>query len=360
MLSLTPSTQCLPKVSDDLGLESNAPPTLTASPSLANKLTLRVSRWLGLSARAQTLVGIHFGAQRIYALALRYVPAGNNQAASYQLHHMISVPNLEHQTDQPEQVVLALKQLRRLAKWPSRAVATAVSGSGVTTKVLHVSNRLPVAMLALHVQQAAMAQLSVPLAQISLDFEILKACEQHSDCDQVLLSAARTEQVQDRVDTLRQAGWRAQVVDIGSHALARAAGLLLQPHPAEPIAVVELEKDSLIFMVLLDGEIIYQRLQPIAAAPGEQPSDMASLVSLIARQLQLYGSHLGQGAPSHLLLCGGAPILMELVARLSLTLELKVSLADFSELFGGTAENYPDAPAFSTALGLALRRACHV
>ncbi|MGO4999485.1 type IV pilus biogenesis protein PilM [Oceanisphaera sp. W20_SRM_FM3] len=364
-----------PKPNVTLSVNQNTDP----SEKQSEKLSLRLSEWLkgifsrplnfNTSTAAETLLGIDFNSQRIYAVALRYLPATPHQPARYQLQSMacVATPSgaiLDHQLQNMPQVVLALGELRRLLKVRRRNVATAVTGSSVTTKILHVPNSLPAEMLALHVQQAAAGQLPFPLADISLDFEMLKPCALHADCDQVLLSAARTEHVQARVKALRQAGWRAQIVDIGSHALARAVSFLLQPQPGQLVATLELNTESLTFMVLADDEIIYQRLQPLAADVEEaklgHPDYRALVVSQVQRQWQLFCSHSDQAPPKQLMLCGSYPELAQLVPLLNQLLGIAVQEPDFSRAFGHTPgiapHLYSEAAAFSTALGLALRR----
>lgn len=337
------------------------------SKKLRSKLSTIFSASSGFkrSSSTETLLGIDFGCERINAVALRALPAIAGQPAAYQLQAMarVATPSgaiVDHQLRNMAQVVAALKQLRHMLKVRTRNVATAVSGSSVTTKIVHVPNSLPVEMLAHHMEQEAAAHIPFPLAEISLDFEILGPSEQHPDRDKILLSAARTEHVQARVDALRQVGWRAQVVDIGSHALARAVCFLLAPPPEQRVAVLELSAESLTFMVISQGEIIYQRLQPLAA--DSQPATlsnqhyMAQVTSQAQRQLQLFCSNSGQTSPSPLLLCGSDTELAQLVPRLSHSLGIAVQLPDFSVMFGGEPHHYSEAPAFSTALGLALRR----
>lgn len=334
-------------------------------------------KWLSRTKTrpSATLLGIDMGPQRIYALAVAYWPATASKAAYYQLQAMVSVATpsgaiVDHQLQNIAAVSQALGQLRGLLKIRRRPVATAITGSGVTTKILHIPNSLPPEMLALHIQQQAATELPFSLADISLDFEILKVCEQHVDCDQVLLSAAQTHNVTARVEALRQAGWQVEVVDVGCHALARAACFLLAAQSAQVLAVLELNNDSLTFMVIVDTEIIFQRVQPWngditdAAASTDLGVNKGErhtvLIQQVQRQLQLFCSNSGQETPSTLLLCGGATDLTQLVAVLSESLGIPVQVPDFSRVFGGEAHLYPDAAAFSTALGLALRRGSHV
>lgn len=364
---------------------------------LGEKLTNLFGNKLRFSRKAagQTLLGIDFGSQRIHALALNYLAAQPHQSPSYQLQAMASVdiPSgaiVDHQLQNIPQVVRGLRQLRRLLKVRRTGVATAVSGSGVTTKILSVPNSLPPEMLHFHVQQAAIAQLPFSLTDINLDFEILKPSTPHADRDQILLSAARIELVQDRVNALRQAGWQTQVVDIGAHALARAVCFLLEPARDQLIGVLELSADSLTFIVVADGDITYQRLQPLTVVIEEselhhpefshhershhesshQESSyqgyLEQISSQVQRQLQSFCAHSGQAAPSILMLFGGCAselpqvAMSQLACSLSQQLGISVQLPNFSRVFGGTGEPYPEAAGYGTALGLALRRADYV
>lgn len=320
-------------------------------------------------SHAHSMIGVDFGSHSIKALALTGPPDACQLAA------MASVATpagsiLEHQLQDIPTVVSALKQLRRLLDCRYHNVATAVTGSSVTSKIIQVPASLTADVLALHIDQEAAQHLPFPVDEISLDFEVLGPSEQQPERNKVLLSAARTDNINSRVDALLQAGWQPRVVDIGSHALARAISALLsiQPRlvamgspPDVPhlLAVVDIGAQGLTFMVMADNEVIHTRLQHLAIDPLSAVSGHSEHIHRIARHiqsnLQLFCSSSGYPTPTLLCVCGGGSRLPELVPILTDTLNMTVLQPDFSAVFGGNPGDYPDAAVYGTALGLALR-----
>lgn len=324
----------------------------------------RILKWqqgVKKTLSANTLIGIDFGSHRIKALALSPHPHG------YYLESMACVNTpigsiIDHQLHQTPQLVAALTQLKTSLNLPVKHVATAVTGSSVTTKILHVPNAFTGETLALHMQQEAAQHIPFPLDEISLDYEILGQSEQHPERNKMLLSAARTDHVQARIHALHQVGWRTQVVDIGSHALARAAlflwGAIIEPR----IAVLDIGAQSMTFIVIEQGEVIHQRLQPLTSGVtnsvmGESDNrlEFEFIVQHVQRNMQLFCSHSGHDPPSQLFLFGGDSQLPKLAHELTHTLLLSVMLPDFNQTFGTDLNEYTQAPAYGTALGLALR-----
>lgn len=321
-------------------------------------------------SHAHCMIGVDFGSHSIKALALTGPPHACRLAAMAS----IATPAgsiLDHQLQDIPSVVSALKQLRRVLNSRYHTVATAVTGSSVTSKIIQIPASLTADVLALHIEQEAAQHLPFPLAEISLDFEVLGPDEQQPERNKVLLSAARTDNINARVDALQQAGWQPRVVDIGSHALARAisAWLVAQPHlvtiappgPGAPalLAVADIGAQGLTFMVMADNEVIHSRLQHLVVDPLSTEFDHSDHIHRIARHiqsnLQLFCSSSGYPAPVLLCVCGGGSRLPELLPMLTDTLDMTVLQPDFSAVFGGSAGDYPDAAVYGTALGLALR-----
>ena len=320
-------------------------------------------------SHAQGMIGIDFGSHSIKALALKGSPPAYRLAAMA----CIATPAggiVEHQLQDMPQVVGALKQLRRLLDCRYTRVATAVTGSSVTTKIIAVPKTLTSDVLALHMAQEAAQHIPFALDEISLDFEVLGPSEQQPERDKVLLSAARTDHINSRVYALQQVGWQARVVDIGSHALARAvatffttqshlAAALPQQDTPQLLAVVDIGAQSLTFMVMADNEVIHTRLQHLVGDPlSAEPTHLDEINRIachIQSNMQLFCSSSGHSAPAWLCICGGGSLLPELAKTLSRTLEQTVIQPDFSAVFGGNPGDYPDSAIYGTALGLALR-----
>ncbi|MFP2769710.1 type IV pilus assembly protein PilM [Oceanisphaera sp. KMM 10153] len=333
------------------------------------------------------MIGIDFGMGSIKAVALTGKPG------QYELEAMACVPTpkgsiVDHQLQDVDQVVLALKLLRRQLNSRCDSVATAVSGSSVTTRTILVPRSLSHDELETQILLEAEQHIPFPLDEISLDYEVQGVNVNHSDRNNVLLSAARTESINSRVSALEQAGWKTRVVDIGVHALARGVGACLTAEKTEAclLAVVDIGAECLTFTVMDEGEVIYTRLQNFGGAqlsqelaslsdmpadrveqakvdntfPAEVREDIEqlhinTLLQHIRRNIQLFCSSSGNKPPPALFLSGGGSQLPSLAQILQQELSLPVLQPDFGRLFNGVSKHTSDSAAFTTALGLALR-----
>ncbi|MBO1518382.1 type IV pilus biogenesis protein PilM [Oceanisphaera pacifica] len=324
-------------------------PQLTRLPILRNRI----------SGRA--LIGIDFGRHSIKAIALRY------QADTFHLEGISSVATpqgsiIDYQIQPTPPLIEALHLLKSSLNVCTKEVATAVSGSSVTTKIVHAPALFSDEVLALHMQQEALQHLSSDLDDISVDYEVLGPSEQSPERNRMLLSVARTEHIQARVDVLSQVGWQTKIVDIGSHALARATSFLWSKSLAAQVGVLDIGAQSMTFIVLDQGEVIHHRLQPLAsdtisvsADISQAPQYTALIVQHTQRNLQLYCSHTGHAPPEYLYLFGGGAGLPLLAEQLAQQLSVVVIPADFAGVFDLSSHQAVQVFTFGTALGLALR-----
>lgn len=333
------------------------------------------------------MVGVDFGASSIKAVALKGRPG------HYQLEAMASVPTprgsiVDHQLQDVAQVVVALRQLRRQLNSRYGEVATAVTGSSVTTKVILVPRSLSAEELENQVLIEAEQHIPFPLEEISLDYESLGVSPSHPERESILLSAARTESISTRLEALQEAGWTTRVVDIGVHALARAVNALVAAEQAHSslLGVVDIGAECLSFAVLEEGEVIHSRLQNFGGAqftrelckltdmPEEQVEQakvgntlpealrhdveqqhITAILQHIRRNIQLFCSSSGNKPPAAIFLSGGGSQVPELAPILEQELSVPVLQPRLDRLFEGKAGPFPDGAAYLTALGLALR-----
>lgn len=317
------------------------------------------------TSSGKTLIGIDFGRHRIKALAL------SKHEQGYRLEAMASVATpagaiIDYQLHQTPQLLAALTQLKASLNVRSIEVATAVTGSSVTTKLLQVPIAFTGEILALHMQQEASVHIPFSLNEISLDYEVLSSSEPHGERQTVLLSAARTDHVQAQVSALHQIGWRTAIVDIGSHALARAVLFLWPDIKDKRVAALDISEQSITLIVIEQREVIYRRLQPLAASllPVVEyeetdtelinEAELAQIVQHTQRNIQLFCSNSGSEPPAQLFLFGGYRHLLALSSRLTDALQLSVQLPNLGQAFSHLNDE-PYAPAYGTALGLALR-----
>ncbi|MDP5292229.1 type IV pilus assembly protein PilM [Oceanimonas sp. CHS3-5] len=335
----------------------------------------------------QWMVGVDFGTGSLKAVVLK------GQRERMQLAAMASVPTpansiIDHQLQDIEAVGEALKQLRRQLGSRIDRVATAVTGSSVTTKIIALPRGLSDDDLENQVMLEAGQHIPFPLEEISLDFERLGPSQARPDRENILLSAARTDSISTRLAALQLAGWEAGVVDIGVHAVARAAQALLQAEQADVglLALADIGAECLTFGVMEQGEVIHSRLQNFGGAHftrelsqlsgiPETQADAAKLehtlpeplldeasqrhitaiLQHIRRNLQIFQSSSGSQPPQALFLSGGGSQLAQLAPVLEQELAMPVFVPRFERLLGGDERQYAGAAAYTTALGLALR-----
>ncbi|WP_107850702.1 type IV pilus assembly protein PilM [Oceanimonas marisflavi] len=333
------------------------------------------------------MVGVDFGVGSLKAVVLK------GQKEHIQLAAMASVPTpatsiSDHQLQDIEAVGEALKLLRRQLGCRIDKVATAVTGSSVTTKIISLPRGLSDEDLESQIMLEAGQHIPFPMEEISLDFERLGVSQLRPDRENILLSAARTDSISTRLAALQIAGWEARVVDIGVHALARAAQALMAAEQVnvELLALADIGTECLTFAVVEQGEVIHSRLQNFGGGhftrelsqqagmpegqaeagklqntlPGPlreeaEQQHITSILQHIRRNLQIFQSSAGSQQPQALFLSGGASQLSQLMPVLEQELGMPVFVPRFERLLGGEEQQYPDAAAYTTALGLALR-----
>lgn len=306
------------------------------------------------------LIGVDLGAHSIKALALAGEPT------NYQVAAQASVVTpqgclVDHQVQDVHALVLALKQLRRQFNRRGQKVATAITGSGVSTKVITLPAHVPAELFEQHVLLEAEQHLSFPLDEISLDYQLLTSSASTTEQRRVLVSAARTEAINLRVKALQMAGWQTKIMDVGAHALARAVIASLEESPAldSLLALADIGAHSLTFIVLESRELTYHRVQhldaPLPTTQAEADARVALIQQHIQRNLQLFCSSTAQATPAILWLCGGGSLLPNLAERLTQTLGIQVAHPDFTSLVGLPATQQAELLPYGCALGLALR-----
>ena len=333
------------------------------------------------------MVGVDLGSANLKAVVLKGRPEHMQLAAMAMVpapvHSMV-----DHQIQDIAAVGEALRRLRRELGSRAGVAATAVSGSNVTSKIIALPRGLTDEELEQQISLEADQHISSSLADISLDFERLGTNPQRPDRENILLSAARKESIASRVSALELAGWRVQVMDIGIHALARAAHALLASEQTgvQRLALADIGAECLSFGVLEQGELIHSRLNhfggadltrelseltglPFAQAeaakldhtlPAELQENASqqhinNVLQHLRRNMHLFNSGTDSRPPQALFLSGGASQLPQLAAVLEQKLAIPVLQPRFDRLLGGSEQDYPGAAACTIALGLALR-----
>lgn len=287
----------------------------------------------------------------------------------------------------------AISQLARRCKVSGSAAATAVSGSAVITKIIDMDAVLNDVEREAQIRLDADQYIPYPLDEVNLDFEVLGPSLIDENLVQVLLAASRSENVDQRVDALAFGGLKTEIMDIESHAIERAFGLIVDtlPNLPELVALVDVGHNQTTLYVAKDGEFVYSREQLFGGSQLTEaiqnryglsyeeatlnkrertlPDDyypevlvpfMESVIQQVTRSLQFYFSSSQYNSIDHVVLSGGTssiPGLSDMVEQ-----KLNIPVTVVNPFINMTIDPYIDseqlaidAPSLMAACGLALR-----
>ena len=340
------------------------------------------------------LLGVDFGSQSIKAVAITGKP-GNVQITS-----VAEVPTpkgsiVDYQINDIEKVVNAVRTLMKNVAQNGgqkpRYIATSVSGSSVISKVIQVDAGQSDSELSNFINSEAEQLIPFPLEEINLDYEVLGDNFVDNQKQDVLISGARTESVEQRVVVFDRVGMEVKVVDVSVHALARAIKQIVPGFDdlcdEKPVGIVDVGAVTLTFGVVYKGEVIYQRLQNFGGdnvtqnlcnayglpyedaekskVQNRMPADatsevinpfMTQLAQNIKRNIQLFTSSSTHHDLDVIVLTGGGCLLNGLTEQMVSLLRKDVKCPDIFKQFPKFKnEENPQGYKFMTALGLALR-----
>lgn len=210
------------------------------------------------------MVGIDIGSHSVKAVLLTQQQDGYRLDA-FAVEPMPKGIVAEREIQDIDGVAKVISKIRKkMPKNITKAVA-AVSGSTVISKVIYMDVNLSDDELESQIEIEADSLIPYPLNEVSLDFEKLCVNEVDPSKVNVLLSAARTESIDTRVETIETGGFNAKVIDVEGFALSRAAGLCLgqideQEHD-KLIGLIDIGSNMTLFSVVHNGETIYTRDQ---------------------------------------------------------------------------------------------------
>lgn len=345
----------------------------------------------GIKKNSHALIGIDFGSNSIKAVAI------SKGKGTFQIDAVAEalIPKgliVDNRFEDIVKLTEIIKQLRKNFPSSYKNVAIAVSGADVITKVITMNADLNELELETQVEIEAENSIPFPLDEIFLDFEVISPNVADKALNDILLSAARKEIVLAQVHCVEDTGLITKVVDVGSHAQARACELLFDRADYDKgIAIIDIGASQMMLNIVHQGNVIFSRSKNHGGAictqlmadhyslkfaqaekvkvGGEWPIDCD--VDVIAPFINMTVNHLRfdlrmfTNAPKNIpvekvILIGGCQLLPGLVTQFEEELGLEVELANpFS---GFEYKNESDNVLLSkigskyiTALGLALR-----
>ncbi|WP_201556591.1 type IV pilus assembly protein PilM [Psychrobacter sp. 72-O-c] len=286
-----------------------------------------------------------------------------------------------------------IASLARRCQVAGSDAATAVSGSAVITKVIDMDMVLNDIEREAQIRLDADQYIPYPLEDVNLDFEVLGPSLIDDNMVQVLLAASRSENVDQRVDALTFGGLQTKIIDIETHAIERAFGLMVDnlPNMPELVALVDIGHNQTTLYVAKNGEFVYSREQlfggsqlteaiqnryglsseeaTISKRERTLPDDyypevltpfMENAIQQITRSLQFYFSSSQYSSIDHVVIAGGSSSIPGFAGMIQQKLGVTVSVAN--PFINMTIDPYVDseqlaidAPILMAACGLALR-----
>lgn len=293
-----------------------------------------------------------------------------------------------------EQVGAAISRAVARSGSKVRMAAAAVAGASVITKLISMPDDLSEDELEAQVELEAANYIPYPIDEVRVDFEPLGPVPGAAGMQQILLVAARTEDVDTRQAVLELAGLKTRVIDVEAFAIENAFELM-RPSMSLPenslVALVDIGASMTTLNILRDGRSLYAREQAFggkllteeimrrygmswdeatrAKHEGGLPEGYEqevlepfreSLAQQISRLLQFYYAGSDYNRVDQLVLCGGGASIRGLAQQVEEQLGIPTTVANpLAQMTLGSRVQAQDvarnAPSLMIACGLALR-----
>ena len=163
-----------------------------------------------------------------------------------------------------DQVADAIRRAVERSGSKTKGAAAAVAGSSVITKLIPMPADLSEDELEAQVELEAANYIPYPIEEVNIDFNALGPMPGAPEMQQILLVAARAEDVGTRQSALEIAGLKAQVMDVEAFAIENAFALMqpsLKIPPGGLVALVDVGASMTTLNILRDGRSLYAREQ---------------------------------------------------------------------------------------------------
>lgn len=142
--------------------------------------------------------------------------------------------------------------------------AVAVSGSAVITKIISMPANLNDREMEMQIHLEAEQHIPYSINDVNVDFQVMGETAGQADKVDVLLAATKTENIEDRVTTLKMAGLKPAVVDIEPYTIEHSIEMLTggdENLMNGTVAVIDVGATMTSLNVMQDRQLIYTREQ---------------------------------------------------------------------------------------------------
>lgn len=352
----------------------------------------------GLDRKQSPLLGIDIGSTAVKLIELSKTgaaPTAPYQVDRYAIEPLAANAMSEKKIADTQAVAQAIARAVQRSGTKARRAAVAVSGSAVITKVIEMADTLSEADMEAQLQFDADQYIPFPLNEVNLDFDVLGPSSRPGMVN-VLIAASRSENIDDRVTALDDAGLQAEIVDVEGYALENACRLMGRSDAntdltEQVVALTDIGSATTTLHVMHKGQVVYTREQKFGGSQlvneiqqrlgiprdeaiamiatkglkgGYQTEVVAPFKEAVAQQigraLQFFYSATSYSQADHVLLAGATaslPQLDRLVEdRLGIATEVGNPFETMSIAKGVPLDDLNrDAPSLILAVGLALR-----
>jgi type IV pilus assembly protein PilM len=345
-------------------------------------------------AKQEALLGVDIGSSSIRVLELAKTTTG------YKVVSYASGPMPENAVEgnsikNVEKLGVALRELVDRSRTKTKSVAIAVPDSSVITKVVQLEEDLSDSEREELVILEADKYIPYPIDEVSIDYEIVGPSSKGDSLQDVLVVASRAENINLRIDLVKESGLDLKIVDVESYAVERACQLFSDELPDggedKTIAIFDIGEVYTQLTVLHNMKTIFSREEEFggkqlteeltrryglseedaraAKRKGKLPDDYESeilepfkeMVGIqMKRALQFFFSTSTHSKMDQILLAGGSSQLPGLTDMVSSLLEVPTMLVNpigkMSISKGIDVKQLGvDTPSLMIACGLALR-----
>ncbi|MEM6579787.1 MAG: pilus assembly protein PilM [Pseudomonadota bacterium] len=339
------------------------------------------------------VLGLDVSSTTVKLLELSYT-GDRYRVESYAVSSLPQDAVIEKNVNDVDGVANAIRSVVAQSRTKLKAVAAAVAGSSVITKMIDMPQGLTEDDMETQLTLEADQYIPYPLEEVAIDFEVQGTSPERENMVEVLLAACRRETIDTRVEAIEGSELVPKIMDVEAYAMERAFSLLqnqLDLQQESTVAVVDIGATMTTLSVLSNNQTIYTREQlfggkqltdeimrryglpleeaGLAKKQGGLPDDYEpevlepfkdAVVQQVARSLQFFFSSSQYNDVDYIILAGGVSSMEGLAELVQDKLGTPATVANpFANMSISPKVNAvalsSDAPALMIACGLALR-----
>ncbi len=348
------------------------------------------------STQTSPLIGVDISSASVKMVELVETATGSYRLQSYGIAAIAKDAVVDGNITGLEQVIDAVSRAWKMLGTREKRLAMALPAAAVITKKVLMNGDLREEEMEFQVEAEANQYIPFSLDEVNLDFQVIGPSSTSPEDVEVLIAASRKEKIEDRVAAAEGAGLKVLVMDVESYATEAAYGLIADSMTnqgkGQTIMIVDIGASMMHVNVLHDNQSIYIREQTfggmqltqeiqrrfglsveeaeIAKRKGGLPDSyesevlkpfVQSLALEVSRAMQFFTSSTQYNRVDCILLAGGCASIEGLEYAVK---ERALVNTQIINPFRGMEINprikaqqlAADAPALTTACGLALRR----